>query len=183
MGINRLEELPELSDAIKRKKPLSQRGHWSFLIIGILLVLIPSYFLYNLPRFDKSTFIICMPILLIIGILWSFVSIWSFAYPKSDYRKFQRSSRQSEGLIIHRYIDEHISSAGEKEHITQYFVVFEYVARQSDGTTKTIILNAEVDYPFYVKHEIGSRVGVHYAMDDPRLVYLDGEELPFGRLA
>ena len=95
---------------------------------------------------------------------------------------FRRTKGESEGEITHRYIKRIISwKRGYRDETKYYHIVFKFEAQLSGGTKKTIILYAQVDYGFYLSHEIGSKVKVHYASEDPRLAYLEGEILWFGR--
>ena len=108
--------------------------------------------------------------------------MWSFIFPASDYRTFRRSAAQSEGLVINRYIEERTYwEDGHQEVERYYHLVFEYDIKVSETATEKNILDALVKPAFYKRHEIGTKVLVHYAREDPRLAYLDGEMILFGR--
>lgn len=171
----------ESSEVLKRKKPLPFAGHLFFSLIGVMFVVGPSIAL-SLPRFDKCGFLLCMPPLIIVGILWFLVAMRSFTNRDSDYNKFHRSAAQSEGLVVHRYVDKRTYwDEGYREEDRYYHLVFEYDAKLSQTTTETYILDAQVMAPFYNRHDIGAKVLVHFAKEDPRLAYLDGEVMLFGR--
>ena len=59
-------EIWENLEVNKRKKPLARTGHMFFMLIGAIFVVGPSIVL-SLPRFDKSGFLLCMPLLTYCG--------------------------------------------------------------------------------------------------------------------
>jgi hypothetical protein len=157
----------------KRKKPLASRGHKFYLLLGLFLIIAPFIYITIEGGAEIVAYLLCSP-LMIGGLALTIVALWSLFGKQSDYHKFQRSAASSLGKVLRRYIK---SPGDEYDLPSGYTIVFEFKAKLPSSETQYRVLEAEVSPSFYSRMQPGSEMMVHYAREDPRIAYLEGEKI------
>lgn len=159
----------------KRKKPLASRGHLLYLLVGLLLFFVPIVYINVEGEGTLFAYLLCSPIW-VGGMVLSGTAFYSFFSKESDLNRFRRSATSSNGTIIKRYI---IRKAYNPEEPPSelHMVVFQFRARLDTSETKQYMLEAQITENLYARLTPDSEILVHYAAEDPRIAYLEGEEI------
>lgn len=159
--------------AVKRKKPLSARGHFIFLVLGSLITILTLVRIFMAPAEDRSLMLITCSPLLLIGGLWTLVAAFSFLRRNSDYRMFKRSVESSTGVVLERYTE----SLGDD---TYYHIVFKFEPDPPMSESSHLVLDADVTVDLYNRLEPNSNLEIRYAKEDPRIAFIENEWTLFG---
>jgi hypothetical protein len=159
----------------KRKKPLASRGHTFYLLVGLLLFIAPIVFITIEAEGELLGYILCSPIW-VGGIVMAGIAVYSLFSKNSYINKYSRSAASSYGTIIKRFI-KNISFNPFEPASELYMVVFQFRATLDSSETKQYMLEAKVPEGLYTRLTLDSEILVHYAAEDPRIAFLEGEEI------
>ena len=171
-----------MSDVLERIMPIFNRVEhyrsWGMdkAVILVMIILIP--FLVFVLQTDTPFFIfLCAAIPLFFFIFLPVSTMKErLAEGLNAKEKFLRGQSQTTANILRRFTKDVSVDPGE-EHLAHY-ILLEFIPDQATVSTNLVQFQAVISEVLFEKLAGRKSVGITYAVEDPRIFILDGENVP-----